>query len=92
MDEVEDLISLFVPMDTQQAEIVATTYAAWNNLLIAGNKNPSDDDIVTEARENWHQSKMDIDRDRFFKSLEWMREKKLTPKGLGAIVPAKETA
>ena len=92
VDEVEDLISLFVPMDTQQAEIVATTYAAWNNLLIAGNKNPSDDDIVTEARENWHQSKMDIDRDRFFKSLEWMREKKLTPKGLGAIVPAKETA
>jgi hypothetical protein len=88
-NDLEKLIDVFVPMDTQQAEIVATVFAAWNNLLI--DKRPiTDEAIVYEARENWHKSKLNIERDRFFKALEWMKQKGLVPKGTGKKVLSKQ--
>jgi hypothetical protein len=87
--ELEDLIEKMVPMDTKQAEILATTFAAWNNLLVDG-KNPTDEDIVFEARENWHPEKRKIDRERFFKAIQWMRDENIVPKGKGKRVNAKK--
>lgn len=87
-EKIENLVALFVPMKTQQAEIVATLYAGWNNLLLDG-KTPSDEEIVYESRENWHESKLKIERDRFFRALAWMREHELVPKGLGYKVNKK---
>lgn len=86
--EVDALINLLLPLDTRQAEIVATLYAAWNNLLLLG-RSPGDEDIVYEARENWHTSKLEIERERFFKALEWMRKHGLIPAGRGRYVDAK---
>lgn len=86
--EVDTLINLLLPLDTRQAEIVATLYAAWNNLLLLG-RSPGDEDIVYEARENWHTSKLEIERERFFKALEWMRKHGLIPAGRGRYVDAK---
>ncbi|MBX9597888.1 MAG: hypothetical protein K2X04_04875 [Burkholderiales bacterium] len=86
-DKVNDLITLFLKFNLEQSEIVATLYAAWNNLLLGG-KDPDDEEIVYEARENWSSRKLNIDRDRFFKALEWMRQKdiSLVPRGAGLIV------
>ena len=67
--EVDVLIKLLLPLNTKQAEVVTTLYAAWNNLLLLG-RSPSDEDIVYEARENWHVSKLGIEREKFFKGLE----------------------
>jgi len=86
--EVERLLELMLPMTMRQAEILATVYAAWNNLLLLG-KAPSDEEIVTEARENWHESKLKIERDKFFTALNWMRSKGLIPSGQGRFVAAK---
>lgn len=86
---VEALIKVFLPMDTQQAEIFATIYAAWNNLLLTGNASPSDEEIVTEARECWTESKLKIERQKFFMSLEWMKKHDLAPRGIGRVVEAK---
>lgn len=83
--EVDTLIKLLLPLNTRQAEIVATLYAAWNNLLLLG-RSPSDEDIVYEARENWHVSKLEIAREKFFKGLEWMRKQGLIPAGRGRYV------
>lgn len=83
--EVDALINLLLPLNTRQAEIVATLYAAWNNLLLLG-RSPSDEDIVYEARENWHASKLGIERKKFFKGLEWMRKQELVPTGRGRYV------
>lgn len=83
--EVEQLIGLMLPMDTIRAEIFATVYAAWNNLLLDG-REPSDEQIVREARENWHRDKLDIPRERFFKAIEWAREKGFVPRGMGKRV------
>ena len=83
--EVDALINLLLPLNTRQAEIVATLYAAWNNLMLLGNA-PTDEDIVYEARENWHASKLEIEREKFFKGLEWMRKQGLVPAGRGKYV------
>jgi hypothetical protein len=86
LTQILDLIS---PMTTQQAEIVATIYAAWNNLILIG-KNISDEDIVTEAREDWHNEKLKIPREKFFNAIEWMRKNPLLiPNGNGKIVVKK---
>jgi type I restriction enzyme, S subunit len=82
---VDKLIKLFLPMNKEQAEVVATVYAAWNNFLIDGKK-PSDEQIVKEARENWTKEKLKIDREKFFKSLEWLRAKNIIPIGSGKKV------
>jgi type I restriction enzyme S subunit len=87
-DEVDALISLLLPLNSRQSEIVATLYAAWNNLLLQG-QTPDDEAIVQEARENWHASKLKIERDKFFKGLEWMRLKGLVPTGNGRYVGAR---
>lgn len=85
---VESLLIKLRPLSMQQAEIVATLYAAWNNLLLLGKK-PDDEEIVFEARENWHPAKLEIERWRFFKGLEWMRENGLVPSGQGRFVEMK---
>lgn len=86
--EVDVLIKLLLPLNTRQAEVVTTLYAAWNNLLLLG-RAPSDEDIVYEARENWHVSKLGIEREKFFKGLEWMRKQGLVPVGRGRYVDTK---
>ncbi len=86
--EVDALINLLLPLNTRQAEIVATLYAAWNNLLLLG-RAPSDEEIVYEARENWHASKLEIAREKFFKGLEWIRKQGLVPAGRGRYVDTK---
>lgn len=82
---VNDLIALLRPLDTKQSEIIATLYAAWNDLLLAGNT-PIDDEIVVEAREHWHPSKQEISVDRWVKGLRWLRHSGLVPRGTGKPV------
>jgi len=86
--DVSTLIDLLVPMNTQQAEIVATVYAAWNNLLLDAIE-ITDEKIVTEARENWHPNKLNIARDKFFNAISWLKNNNLTPKGTGQKVVVK---
>ena len=85
--QLDNLINLFLKFDLERAEIIATLYAGWNNLLIDG-KTPTDDEIVFESRENWSKRKLGIERERFFKALQWMRkdEINLIPIGFGAKV------
>ena len=89
-DEIDKLLAHFAEMDTQQAELVATLYAAWNNLLLQ-NLAVSDEAIVYEARENWHENKLKIPRDSFLETLKWMRREdvNLVPKGRGKLVTEK---
>lgn len=88
INDVDGLLELMLPMQTQQAEIFCTVYAAWNNLLLDGNK-PTDEQIVFEARENWHPDKLKIPRERFFDAIEWIRNKALAPLGKGKRVSSR---
>lgn len=81
-EALEDLLALIAPMKTQQAEIVSTAFAAWNDLLLEG-KTPINDDIVDLILNDWTESKKAISADRWHSALVWMRENGLTPRGLG---------
>ena len=83
--EVNALIETFLKFDMEQAEVVATVFAGWNNLLLAG-KNPTDDEIVYESRENWSERKLTIEREKFYKALTWMKSHNFIPQGKGAMV------
>ncbi|GAA5484593.1 hypothetical protein [Haloferula sargassicola] len=69
-------------MDRLDTEIVATVHAAWNNLLLLGQK-PDEEAIVTEARENWHPDKLEIERERFFEAIAWIEQNDVRPSGSG---------
>jgi type I restriction enzyme S subunit len=87
-EDVDQLLRLMLPMKTQQAEIVATVFAAWNNLLLLG-KPITAEKIVFEARENWHPAKLKIKREKFLAAIGWMRERGLVPVGQGKRVDRK---
>jgi type I restriction enzyme, S subunit len=84
-DGVERLLQWMLPMTVQQSEIVATVFAAWNNLMLEG-KLPTDEQIVFESRENWHPAKLKIDCDKFFKAVQWLRKEGRVPEGKGKRV------
>lgn len=83
---IEEVIDLFVPMNWRKAEVFATTYAAWNNLLLEG-KTPTDEEIVHAAREDWHFKKLDIPRAEFVDCLKEVRQSGFKPTGKGGYVP-----
>jgi type I restriction enzyme S subunit len=85
MKAIDCVIDIFVPMDTREAELFATVYAAWNNLLIDG-ETPADDAIIWEAREGWHRDKLKIDRVEFVKALAAVRKSGMIPTGKGKRV------
>ena len=87
---VDALIELMRVLDTKSCEIVATLFAAWNDLLLSG-KTPTDQDILREARDNWHPKKLTIPVYRWTQALSWMRENLLIPNGSGRPVQRLKT-
>jgi len=75
--EIDRLIDLFIPMDTEQSEIVATLYAVWSDLLVKDNS-PSKDQIIKEFYA-WNPTKKRFPRERLEKALEWMETHGLVP-------------
>lgn len=80
LNEIDKLIMTFLPFELEHAELIATIYAGWNNLLLYG-QNPTDEEIVIESRENWSEKKTYYRRDKFFKTLNWMRLHGFIPEG-----------
>ncbi|MDR2032023.1 MAG: restriction endonuclease subunit S [Azoarcus sp.] len=79
-DTFGKILTTFRTAHTEQCEIVTTLLAAWSDLLRKKGE-VSDDLIVYEVLNNWHESKRRISEDRWLKALGWMREKGFVPKG-----------
>lgn len=79
-DEFDRMLSLFADRSTEEAEIIATLFAAWNDFLIDG-KSPTDEEIIREVRENWHPQKERFSASLLARWLGWMRANRLVPKG-----------
>jgi type I restriction enzyme S subunit len=74
----DTVIDMFRSLKTEKCEIVATLFAAWSDLL--RQEGPiSDDAIVNEVLNNWHESKKRIPEDRWRKALSWMRDHGFVP-------------
>lgn len=87
--EIGRIVDLLVPMDSEEAEVFATVHAAWNNLLLDG-KQPTDAEILYEARENWHASKLKIPQSKFLNALRLIKTGQLVPTGSGKRVGGQE--
>lgn len=74
----DKIINTFKTSSTEQCEIVATIYSAWDDLLHGG-RPFSDEDILDEVLNNWHESKRRIERSRWQKALVWMRDNSFVP-------------
>ena len=82
-------IELLVDMDRDFAELIATTYAAWNNLII-DQCAATDDDIVLAARDNWHRDKLRFDPSRFHDAIRFIRNNSIVPDGTAKRVGGQE--
>lgn len=87
-DAVRKLANLFLELDTEQSEIVATLYACWNDLLIA-KQAPTENQIIDEFVTHWHPRKARFPKRRLSKALAWMRDNHLIPTGMGKTTKTK---
>ena len=79
-EEMDRLIDLMGGLKTEQVEIIATLFAAWNDALLDGHI-PDDNWIVKEVREHWHASKQRFTPAQLHTWLEWMRKNDVIPLG-----------
>lgn len=77
--EIDRVLGLLVPLEPDGAEIAATLYAAWNDLLYAGSA-PSDEQIIEDFYV-WAPGKRQFSQERLTKALAWMRANQLVPTG-----------
>jgi type I restriction enzyme S subunit len=79
---IEKLIELMRTWDTDRCEIFCTAYAAWNDLVLWG-KQATEENILHEILERWHDSKKRFPPDRWRKAIDWMRKEEFIPTGFG---------
>lgn len=80
-------MSTLLPMDSKQAEIVATLYACWNDQLARGAQ--PDDASIIEDFHGWAEGKRRFDADRLGTALAWMRKHDLVPSGSAPLTKAR---
>jgi len=83
-------VELLVDMDSDFAEIVVTTHAAWNNLIL-DQATITDDAIVQAARDDWHRDKLRHDKSRFHDAIRFIRTNGIEPDGSAKRVGGQES-
>lgn len=82
LETIRKLIERMRSWDTERCEIFSTTYAAWNDLLLWG-REPTEDAIIHEVLNRWHESKRRITEDRWRKAIGWIKREGYEPTGFG---------
>ncbi|WP_017523949.1 restriction endonuclease subunit S [Pusillimonas noertemannii] len=79
--EFDRLIYALADRKTEEVEIIATLFAVWNDFLIDGIQ-PTDEQIITDMRENWHERKGRFSPSDLKQWLSWLRKENFVPRGL----------
>ncbi|WP_407848261.1 restriction endonuclease subunit S [Bordetella petrii] len=79
--EFNRLIYALADKKTEQVEIIATLFAVWNDFLIDGAQ-PTDAQIISDVRENWHECKARFTPAELGRWLDWLRRENIIPQGL----------
>nr|WP_298968318.1 restriction endonuclease subunit S [uncultured Halomonas sp.] len=87
---LKHVVKVLMPLNTAETEILATVYAAWNNLLLEGIE-PTENAIIHEARENWHADKLKYSEEQFRNAISQLRQHGLVPQGRGKRVTGQES-
>lgn len=82
--EINRIIDFFKQMTrTSKAEKVATLLASWNDFLIDGMAEPTDDMIINDVMNNWTDNKKNTPYETWLEILNQMRKAKIVPHGYG---------
>lgn len=82
--EIERIIDFFKSMKrASKAEKVATLLASWNDFLIDGIVEPTDNMIITDVMTNWTENKGNIDYSTWQTILSQMKTANIVPHGYG---------
>jgi type I restriction enzyme S subunit len=81
-ERVERLIGMFADMKKRPAEVIATVYAAWNDLIAAGRRSPDAAAIHGEIRDRWLKERP-LTGPEVAQAMAWMEQNDLTPDGGG---------
>lgn len=79
--EFDRLIYALADKKTEEVEIIATLFAVWNDFLIDGVQ-PTDAQIISDVRENWHERKTRFTPAELGRWLDWLRRENIIPQGL----------
>lgn len=79
--EFDRLIYALAGKKTEEVEIIATLFAVWNDFLIDGVQ-PTDTQIISDVRENWHERKARFTPAELGRWLDWLRRENIIPQGL----------
>ncbi|OQS34934.1 hypothetical protein B0T39_18940 [Chromobacterium haemolyticum] len=79
--EFDRLIYTLADKKTEEVEIIATLFAVWNDFLIDGVQ-ATDEQIIAEVRENWHERKARFTPAELGRWLDWLRKENFMPRGL----------
>lgn len=79
--EFDRLIYALADKKTEEVEIIATLFAVWNDFLIDGVQ-PTDTQIISDVRENWHERKARFTSTSLGRWLGWLRKENIIPRGL----------
>lgn len=79
--EFDRLLDHISEMNTDQAELFATAYAAWNDLLI--DRRPADEETIIAEIHGWHEDKKRFKPPEIRSWLQWMRAQGYVPTGQG---------
>lgn len=79
--EFDRLLYALADKKTEEVEIIATLFAVWNDFLIDGVR-PTDAQIISELRENWHERKARFTPAELGRWLDWLRKEGIVPRGL----------
>jgi type I restriction enzyme, S subunit len=71
-----------------EAEIVATLYAVWNNMIIK--KERIDDDVIVSTFFEWSDRKKKYTPAQVAKALAWMKKSGFVPTGFGKVIKEKK--
>ena len=81
---MDKLISFVKGMKkTSQIERIATIFAVWNDLILDGNSNPTDNEIIHEILANWPPNKAKTAKDTWKGTLDKIKKQGIIPKGQG---------
>lgn len=81
--EIQRIIDIFKDLNMNEAELLATAYASWNDAIIKGN-DLSKDDLVDDIF-SWDDSKKRFPKEKWLHTFEELKQKNIVPVGHGKM-------
>jgi hypothetical protein len=83
-NKIKFVLQLLKDKTLNEAELIATIYAVWNNMIIL--KKAYDISAIIEGVYDWSPEKTKYSKEDISSTLEWMKEKNFVPVGFGKII------